>query len=71
MRSFIAESGVEEVCLDYFADLGWDVLYGPDIAPGRSSCGACQLSRRPLGGSSPGCHRQSEPLALSPPSSTR
>jgi type I restriction enzyme R subunit len=33
MRSFIAESGVEEVCLDYFADLHWDVLYGPDIAP--------------------------------------
>ena len=33
MRSFIAESGVEEVCLDYFADLQWDVLYGPDIAP--------------------------------------
>jgi type I restriction enzyme R subunit len=22
------------VCLDYFADLGWEVLYGPDIAPG-------------------------------------
>jgi type I restriction enzyme R subunit len=33
MRSFIAESGVEEVCLDYFADLGWEVLYGPTIAP--------------------------------------
>jgi len=33
MRSFIAESGVEEVCLDYFADLHWDVLYGPDVAP--------------------------------------
>ncbi len=33
MRSFVAESGVEEVCLEYFADLGWQVLYGPDIAP--------------------------------------
>ena len=33
MRAFIAESGVEEVCLDYFADLRWAVLYGPDIAP--------------------------------------
>ena len=33
MRSFIAESGVEEVCLDYFADLHWSILYGPDIAP--------------------------------------
>ena len=33
MRSFVAESGVEEVCLDYFADLGWQVLHGPDIAP--------------------------------------
>ena len=36
MRSFVAESGVEEVCLDYFADLGWQVLHGPDIAPGES-----------------------------------
>jgi type I restriction enzyme R subunit len=36
VRSFIAESGVEEVCLDYFADLRWDVLYGPDIAPGEA-----------------------------------
>ncbi|MGA9919701.1 MAG: type I restriction endonuclease, partial [Candidatus Dormiibacterota bacterium] len=34
MRSFLAESGVEEVCLNYLADLGWQVLYGPDIAPG-------------------------------------
>jgi type I restriction enzyme R subunit len=33
VRSFIAESGVEEVCLEYFADLGWLVLHGPDIAP--------------------------------------
>ena len=33
MRSFVAESGVEEVCLDYFADLRWEVLHGPDIAP--------------------------------------
>lgn len=30
----MAESGVEEVCLEYFADLGWQVLYGPEIAPG-------------------------------------
>jgi type I restriction enzyme R subunit len=34
MRSFLAESGVEETCLDYFAELGWEVRYGPDIAPG-------------------------------------
>jgi type I restriction enzyme, R subunit len=33
MRAFVAESGVEELCLEYFADLGWQVLYGPDIAP--------------------------------------
>jgi type I restriction enzyme R subunit len=33
VRAFVAESGVEEVCLDYFADLGWQVLHGPDIAP--------------------------------------
>ena len=34
MKTFVAESGVEEVCLEYFADLGWQVLHGPDIAPG-------------------------------------
>jgi len=34
---FIAESAVEEVCLDYFAGLGWLVLYGPEIAPGEPS----------------------------------
>lgn len=34
MRGFVAESGVEEVCLEYFTDLGWQVLHGPDIAPG-------------------------------------
>jgi type I restriction enzyme R subunit len=33
MRGYVAESGVEEVCLEYFADLGWQVLHGPDIAP--------------------------------------
>jgi len=33
VKSFVAESGVEEVCLEYFAELGWQVLYGPDIAP--------------------------------------
>ena len=36
MKSFIPESGVEEVCLDYFADLGWEILRGPDIAPGEA-----------------------------------
>ena len=34
MTAYIAESAVEEVCLDYFAGLGWQVLYGPEIAPG-------------------------------------
>jgi type I restriction enzyme, R subunit len=33
VTAFIAESAVEEVCLDFFADLGWTVLYGPNIAP--------------------------------------
>src|SRR4051794_2097154 len=37
MRGFVAESGVEEVCLEYFADLGWQVLHGPDIAPGETA----------------------------------
>lgn len=32
MKAFVAESGVEETCLEYFADAGWQVLYGPDIA---------------------------------------
>jgi len=36
VKSFIPESGVEEVCLDYFADLGWEILRGPDIAPGEA-----------------------------------
>jgi len=35
--SFVAESAVEEVCLDLFAELGWTVLHGPDIAPGESA----------------------------------
>jgi type I restriction enzyme, R subunit len=34
VKGFVAESGVEEVCLEYFADLGWQVLHGPDIGPG-------------------------------------
>jgi type I restriction enzyme R subunit len=34
VRSFVAESGVEETCLEYFTELGWQALYGPDIAPG-------------------------------------
>ena len=33
MNAFIAESAVEEMCLDLFANLGWAVLHGPDIAP--------------------------------------
>jgi len=33
LTRFLAESGVEEVCLDYFRDLGWIVLYGADVAP--------------------------------------
>jgi type I restriction enzyme, R subunit len=37
VRAFVAESGVEEVCLEYFADFGWNVLYGPDIAPDQSA----------------------------------
>ncbi len=36
MKSFVAESGVEETCLEYFAELGWQVAYGPDIAPGEA-----------------------------------
>jgi len=36
VKSFLPEAGVEEVCLDYFADLGWEILRGPDIAPGEA-----------------------------------
>ena len=35
--SFVAESAVEEVCLDLYAELGWTVLHGPDIAPGEAA----------------------------------
>jgi type I restriction enzyme R subunit len=35
VTGFVAESGLEAVCLSYFADLGWQVLHGPDIAPGQ------------------------------------
>ncbi len=34
MKAFIAEDAVEEICLDYFSELGWQVRYGPSIAPG-------------------------------------
>ena len=37
MSQFIAESAVEEVCLDFFDELGWTILYGPEIAPGEPS----------------------------------
>ncbi len=33
MTTYIAEDAVEEVCLDLFANVGWKVLYGPEIAP--------------------------------------
>jgi type I restriction enzyme R subunit len=33
VSNFVAESAVEEACLELFAHLGWQVLYGPDIAP--------------------------------------
>jgi type I restriction enzyme R subunit len=32
VKAFVAESGVEETCLEYFDNAGWQVLYGPDIA---------------------------------------
>jgi type I restriction enzyme R subunit len=37
VKAFVAESGVEEVCLEYFDDLGWRVLHGPTIGPGEST----------------------------------
>ena len=27
------ESMLEDTCLDWFQELGWDRIYGPDIAP--------------------------------------
>jgi len=36
MKSFVAESGVEEVCLDYFADLGWQSAEWPRDRAGRT-----------------------------------
>jgi type I restriction enzyme, R subunit len=34
VSQFIAESAVEELCLGYFSSLGWEVHWGPDLAPG-------------------------------------
>ena len=34
MTSTFAESTVEEAALELFADLGYSILHGPDIAPG-------------------------------------
>ena len=34
MSGYVAEDAVERICLDLFADVGWKVLYGPEIAPG-------------------------------------
>ena len=36
----ITESDVEDAALDWLADLGWSVAYGPDIAPRRAGRGA-------------------------------
>lgn len=30
----ICESAIEEAVLDWFDELGWSLLHGPDIAPG-------------------------------------
>ena len=34
MKSFIPEASIEDTCLDYFRELGWQVLHGPEIGPG-------------------------------------
>ena len=60
MRSFIAESGVEEVCLDYFADLVGEsctALTSLLVKLWQSD----PLSRRPAEGSSPGGSHRSQP----------
>jgi len=33
----ITENILEETCLEWLAGLGWDVLHGPDLAPGMSA----------------------------------
>jgi len=33
MRQLVCESHVEEAALEWFEELGWSVLHGPDIAP--------------------------------------
>jgi type I restriction enzyme R subunit len=33
VTTFIAEDAVEAICLEYFDELGWSVVYGTDIAP--------------------------------------
>jgi type I restriction enzyme, R subunit len=34
MRSNFNESTVEQAALEWFADLGYQTLYGPNISPG-------------------------------------
>ena len=34
MSSIITEANLEDLVLGYLAEIGWGVLYGPDIAPG-------------------------------------
>jgi type I restriction enzyme R subunit len=51
VTSGLAESALEEVCLDYLADRGWTVLHGQDIAhdgktPERASYAAVVLEGR-------------------------
>jgi type I restriction enzyme R subunit len=51
VTNYIAEDAVEGICLDLFADVGWNVLYGPEIGPGepaaeRSSYRDVLLDRR-------------------------
>ena len=50
-RASLTESDVEQAALDWLADLGWSVAYGPDIAPDtskaeRTDYGQVVLERR-------------------------
>ena len=48
--SRICESHIEELALDWFEELGWSVLHGPDIAPDEPACERASYSDVILGG---------------------
>ena len=62
----ITEADVEQAALEWLSSLGWQVVHGPDIAPGtpnaeRDDYGQVVLERRAAGSA----HRRAEPRTSS------